>query len=104
MTSFAKVSEFISLVDDPTLDLVQDLINNARMKLRLDGGSGCRFENLEVGDTITISDQARPKYLCGHTGTITKKNRTRVVVDLDKPVGRYSTGITCPPSLINLED
>jgi len=45
------------------------------------------------GDRVRFAENARPRYLAGHAGTITKKEMERFVVQLDDPVGRYTDGV-----------
>jgi len=54
----------------------------------------------QPGDKVKFSQLIRPAYLRGVTGTIRTWNRTRVVVDLDSPHGRFYRGIRCTPQLL----
>jgi hypothetical protein len=53
----------------------------------------------QVGDKVKIIN-ANPKYLNGSTATITKVNRTKVVIDLDTPAGKFSRNITTPLGML----
>ena len=53
----------------------------------------------QVGDKVKIIN-ANPKYLNGSTATIKKVNRTKVVIDLDTPAGRFSHNITTPLGIL----
>lgn len=53
----------------------------------------------QVGDKVKIIN-ANPKYLNGSTAIITKVNRTKVVIDLDTPNGKFSSNITTPISMV----
>ena len=53
----------------------------------------------QTGDKVRLVN-ANPKYLNGATATIRKVNRTKVVIDLDTPQGRFSRGITTPLSML----
>jgi hypothetical protein len=46
----------------------------------------------KVGDHVQFSETARPRYLVGQVGVITRKEIERCVVQLDEPVGRYTDG------------
>jgi len=85
---------------DDIIDIIEQAIITRRKEL---GTSKVTFESLVVGDRVFISDTAKPTYLRGLAATVTKKNRTRVVIDLDVPAGRFHTNITAPPSLLDLE-
>ena len=52
-----------------------------------------------IGDRVKIIN-ANPKYLNGSTATIKKVNRTKVVIDLDTPAGRFSHNITTPLGML----
>ena len=53
----------------------------------------------QIGDKVKIVN-ANPKYLNGSTATITKVNRTKVVIDLDTPAGKFSRNITTPLGML----
>ena len=53
-----------------------------------------------VGDRVRYTSNTRPKYLAGEQGTIVQINRTKVVVQLDRPCGRFRGRITTPVNLI----
>jgi hypothetical protein len=53
----------------------------------------------QIGDRVKIVN-ANPKYLNGARATIKKINRTKVVIDLDTPAGRFSRNITTPLGML----
>jgi hypothetical protein len=53
----------------------------------------------QVGDKVKIVN-ANPKYLNGATAIIKKVNRTKVVIDLDAPNGKFSHNITTPLGML----
>ena len=53
----------------------------------------------QVGDKVKIIN-ANPKYLNGSTAVIKKVNRTKVVIDLDTPNGKFSHNITTPLGML----
>jgi hypothetical protein len=55
---------------------------------------------LQPGAKVRFVTSARPVYLAGATGTVRELRKTKVVVDLDTPVGRFSRGIVTPTTLI----
>jgi hypothetical protein len=57
------------------------------------------ISEFQVGDRVKIVN-ANPKYINGSMATIKKINRTKVVIDLDNPNGRFYTNITTPLSMI----
>jgi hypothetical protein len=58
--------------------------------------------SLRVGDRVRINHHAKPNYLHGQPGTVTGWAGQNVVVQLDQPVGRFTTGqLRCPRSSSN---
>lgn len=54
--------------------------------------------SLDVGDRVRVNGQVRPQYLKGATGSVAGWSGQRVVVLLDEPVGRFTSGeVRCPP-------
>ena len=54
---------------------------------------------LQVGDKVKMIN-ANPKYLNGSTAVIKRVNRTKVVIDLDTPTGRFSRNIATPLGML----
>jgi hypothetical protein len=53
---------------------------------------------LSPGDRVAINHTARPKYLHGARGTVAGFAGQRVIVSLDRPVGRFRSGeLRCHP-------
>lgn len=52
------------------------------------------------GQTVRFNNRVNPKYLRGAEAVVKKINRTRIVVDLVKPQGRFNKNITVPLTLI----
>jgi gamma-glutamyl phosphate reductase len=66
-----------------------------------------------IGDKVKFNDQTGTRYMVGQTATIISKNRTKVVVRLDSPMGRFarvnhatgkveSSNVTCPIGVLDL--
>jgi hypothetical protein len=56
---------------------------------------------LSLHRRVVISADAKPQYLRGQTGEIHEIDGDIVVVCLDKPVGRFTSGhVRCPPGLL----
>lgn len=55
---------------------------------------------LKVGSKVKINHTAKPRYLVGASATVVKINQTKVVINLDKPCGRFHKSVACPISLI----
>jgi hypothetical protein len=56
--------------------------------------------DFEIGEKVRLNETVRPKYLAGSEAVIQKINRTKVVIDLVKPQGRFYTGISAPTSML----
>lgn len=57
---------------------------------------------LKAGDRVRFNNTVRPKYMAGVMATVVRVNKTRAVVKLDDPTGRFGTGNTTAPfSLID---
>ncbi|UNX55165.1 hypothetical protein MF406_02445 [Georgenia sp. TF02-10] len=53
---------------------------------------------LQIGDRVMLNHDVRPLYLHGATGTVTGWASHNVIVQLDNPTGRFTTGqLRCPP-------
>lgn len=92
--------EFLKLLRSGEFD--NDLLQlsaavNARIK-----ATEPQAEDFIEGQVVRFNNRVKPKYLQGKTATIRQINRTRVVLDLENPVGRFSRGIVTPPSLIEV--
>jgi len=60
---------------------------------------------IKVGDAVRLTDQVRPIYMQGRTAKVVQVNRTRFVIVLDVPAGRFHGRVTVPMTLIEkIED
>jgi hypothetical protein len=74
---------------------------NERAHLLATARSMTTLASLRVGDRVRINHSAKPRYLHGHTATVTGWAGQNVVVQLDQPVGRFTTGeLRCPPLIL----
>src|SRR6266508_3291019 len=65
---------------------------NERLRLLATSQSMTTLASLRVGDRVRINHSAKPNYLHGQAGTVTGWAGQNVVVQLDRPVGRFTTG------------
>jgi hypothetical protein len=80
---------------DNELDLIARGIQTRREMLN------AQLKNsLNVGDKVRFKDNTKPTYMRGMVATIISIKRERVVVKMEKPVGRFSGSLTTPVSLI----
>jgi hypothetical protein len=75
---------------------------NERVRLLATARSMTTLASLRVGDRMRINHSAKPNYLHGRAGTVSGWAGQNVVVQLDRPVGRFTTGeLRCPHSSSN---
>ena len=74
---------------------------NERVRLLATARSMRTLASLRVGDRVRINHSAKPNYLHGRAATVTGWAGQNVVVQLDQPVGRFTTGdLRCPPLIL----
>jgi hypothetical protein len=74
---------------------------NERAQLLATARSMRTLASLRVGDRVRINHSAKPNYLHGRAGTVSGWAGQNVVVQLDQPVGRFTTGeLRCPPLVL----
>lgn len=91
-------------------ELLEDIINGKLdpFKVQIMDAFKIRSKNKDMLNLMSLKPGMRvrlincQKVLQGALGTITAINKSRVVVDLDKPAGRWHRGIQCPPGLLEL--
>lgn len=64
-----------------------------------------------IGDTVRFNNNCGTRYLVGHTARVVGMKRTKIVVKLDKPMGRFahvsptgtleSASITVPIAIVD---
>ena len=71
------------------------------------------ISDYNIGDRVKFNEQTGTRYMVGETATIVSKRRTKVVVRLDSPTGRFarvnpatrqveSSNVTCPIGILDL--
>jgi len=74
---------------------------NERVRLLATARSMRTLASLRVGDRVRINHSAKPNYLHGEPGTVTGWAGQNVIVQLDQPVGRFTSGeLRCPPLIL----
>lgn len=56
--------------------------------------------SLNIGDTVYFKANIRPHYMAGAPAIVKAIRRTRVLVDLVKPAGRFNKNVTVPVDLV----
>jgi len=74
---------------------------NQRVRLLATARSMTTLASLRVGDRVRINHSAKPNYLHGQAGTVTGWAGQNLIVQLDQPVGRFTSGeLRCPPLVL----
>ena len=74
---------------------------NQRVRLLATARSMTTLASLRVGDRVRINHNAKPNYLHGRAATVSGWAGQNVIVQLDQPVGRFTTGeLRCPPLVL----
>ena len=94
-----QVCEFIATASQEDLECIKSALDIANQEERMRSNEE-KMSEYRVGDRVKFTCTTRPEYLRGMTATITDIKRKRVVVNLDRPIGRFSRGIRTPVSLI----
>ncbi len=87
-----------ALLDALMLGVLDDYLDHiaAIVKIRRDMIAGVTNlvaqSLLNPGDRVEFNETAKPRYLVGQVGVITGKELERCVVQLDEPVGRFTSG------------
>lgn len=102
MTTQDLLVEIVSGTYDDNLEAIVATIRDRQKSL-----SRVTFHTLQKGDKVTLKN-LRPKYMVGAPATIVKKNRERIVVDVDddflarNPRCRFRKGVTVTADMIEL--
>jgi hypothetical protein len=95
----AAPADLVQAVDEE-LGVLGAVINE-RVRLLATARSMRTLASLRVGDRVQINHSAKPNYLHGRAATVTGWAGQNVVVQLDQPVGRFTTGeLRCPPLIL----
>ena len=82
---------------DPQLLMLRDAITQ-RLDTLTTRTTATALLELSPGDRVEINHTARPKYLHGERGTVAGLAGQHVVVNLERPVGRFHSGqLRCHP-------
>ena len=94
-----KIEQFFKDVADGHFDNDLDYLNKA-IHNRVQQISAIKMFSFKEGDKVKFNSLTKPKYLAGAVGTVKKVNRSKIVVDLDAPAGKYYRNISTPPTLV----
>jgi hypothetical protein len=107
-----------------TLEAVQDAINSGALDadlVKIKDAVDSRMSTMRItrttkdfgiGDAVKFNDSCGTRYVIGHTGRVVGIKQKKIVVKLDKPVGRFakylpngevvSSDIVVPTSIVDL--
>lgn len=106
MTSKLILEEIASGTYDNELHAMEDAIKIRLTQVRRQRSS----KDYLIGDKVVFNNYCGTKYLWGMSATVVGKKTTKVVVQLDAPVGRFSryidgknvsSNVTVPVSIID---
>ena len=87
---------------DDAIDVIIDSVNQRTRTIDRERKETARAR-LALHDRVRFANTAKPQYLRGATGEIHEFYEDLVVVCLDTPVGRFTSGhVRCPPELLEL--
>jgi hypothetical protein len=86
---------------DHQLTALADAID-ARRRLLHTVRSATALATLRVGDRVRINHAVSPRYLAGLRATVVEVDERAATLELERPVGRFSTGrVRCPPLAVD---
>lgn len=108
-----SLSTLIDAIENGSFDQGLDRLGNAVYNRRLvlkEKREQEIWDQLEVGTRIRLNNRVRPTYLRGLTGKVVDFRRTRVTLEMDKPLpgkfglgkGRINRTLICPPNLLEI--
>lgn len=93
-------------VYDAELAVMQAAVAERLMAVR----KSTKITDFGVGDKVKVNSYCGTQYLRGSTATVIGRNRTKLVIKLDRPVGRFirmvngvaeSSDISVPPTILD---
>lgn len=95
------VKDILAGFHDDELDAIRTALSERRKMVRK-ADAIVNMSEISVGDTVRLKD-IRPKDANGELGKVTSKRRTKLVVELLRPVGRFGVGpVIVPASCVEL--
>lgn len=107
-TTTTLIASIVAGQFDDDLDAIAKSIEDRRKSLR----KGRSLNDFGVGDRVKFNELTGTRYMVGQYATVISKNRTKVVVRLETPTGRFarvnpvtreveSANVTVPLSIID---
>jgi hypothetical protein len=94
-----KITDINSEIVAGKLDSDLDSLVQA-IRFRRDQIAQAMKWSLKAGDPVRLVGNIRPKYLAFATAKVSKVNLKKIVIDLDRPAGRFFKNVTVPVTLV----
>ena len=85
-TTTTLIESIVAGQFDNDLEQLAKAIENRRMSMR----KVRTIADYSVGDRVKFNELTGTRYMVGQSATIVSKNRTKVVVRLENPMGRFA--------------
>lgn len=87
------------LLDDDMWVVIEAV--NRRMAVLDEQRKQSALDAFALHDRVRFADNAKPQYLRGATGEIHQFYESKIVVCLDRPLGKFKSGhVRCPPETL----
>ena len=94
---------------DQGLDRLANAVYNRRLVLK-ERKEQAIWDQLDIGTPVRLVNTVKPSYLRGLTGKVVDFRRTRVTLEMDRPLpGKFGAGkgiinrkLICPPALLEI--
>lgn len=108
-----NIQDILEAINSGSLDLdlgkIKDAVDSRSIKAR----AALTIDDYNIGARVRFNESTGTRYMVGQYATISGKNRTKVTVRLETPMGRFarvnpitreieSSNVTVPISIIDL--
>lgn len=111
MTNDIEVQDLVTRVQSGEFDDYLAVINKTIADRLAASRRSRTATDFNIGDRVVLNDLCGTRYLVGAQATVISKKRTKVVIKLDKPTGRFvrigsdgspeSSDITVPVTILD---
>lgn len=107
-----RSEEFLTQLNDGMYDDDLEALKQAIKDRQTSTRESRSVADYKMGQRVVFNDYCGTKYMRGQTGVVVDRARTKLLIKLDRPVGRFSktnaTGVVegaevkAPPSILDL--
>lgn len=107
-----RSEEFLTQLNDGMYDDDLEALKQAIKDRQTTTRESRSIADYKMGQRVVFNDYCGTKYMRGQTGVVVNRYRTKLLVKLDRPVGRFSTTdasgivegaeVKAPPSILDL--